>query len=90
MSDAVCVNLTIENELGLHARAATILVQKACEFESSLYISNNEREVNGKSIMGVLLLQTPKGETITVRAEGPDAQDLVNAITELVESKFGE
>jgi len=82
--------LEIVNELGLHARAATALVQLASRFESELYLSKDGREVNGKSIMGVLLLTATQGSRIEVRAEGPDAEDLVRAISDLVAGGFGE
>ena len=90
MSDQVTAELTIRNELGLHARSATALVQLATRYEAELTLSNAEREVNGKSIMGVLLLMATQGTRITARAEGPDAQELIDALVALVDSKFGE
>ena len=90
MTNRVTTELLIQNELGLHARSATALVQLASRFESELYLANAEREVNGKSIMGVLLLMASKGTRITARADGPDAQELVDALVDLVDRKFGE
>lgn len=90
MSRVVSVELVIRNERGLHARSATALVQLATRFAADLWLSNEEREVNGKSIMGVLLLMAGQGTRIVARAEGPDAPELIAAVTELVESRFGE
>jgi phosphocarrier protein HPr len=90
MTNKVEIVLTIRNELGLHARAATMFVQVAARFEASVYVTKDGREVNGKSIMGVLTLVASKGTSIGIRAEGPDAQELCDALTELVANKFGE
>ena len=90
MSRVATAELVIRNELGLHARSATALVQLATRYEAELWLSNDEREVNGKSIMGVLLLMAGKGTRIRARAEGPDAPELITALTALVENKFGE
>lgn len=84
------VTLTIENELGLHARAATMFVQTASKFTSEITVHKDGREVNGKSIMGVLTLVASKGSQIHIRAEGPDAQDALAALEKLVADKFGE
>ena len=82
--------VTIENELGLHARAATVFVQVASKFEADVYVLKDGREINGKSIMGVLTLIALKGNEICVRADGPDAVEAVNALVNLVANKFGE
>lgn len=84
------VTLTIENELGLHARAATMFVQVASKFDADIMVTKDGREVNGKSIMGVLTLVASKGTAITIRAEGRQADDVVEAIGKLVADKFGE
>lgn len=84
------VTLTIENELGLHARAATMFVQSASKFESEITVHKDGREVNGKSIMGVLTLVASKGSKIHIRAQGRDAQDALAALEKLVADKFGE
>jgi phosphocarrier protein len=90
MDKIATTRLTIVNDLGLHARAATLLVQTANRFESDLYISRDGRQVNGKSIMGVLLLTAGKGTELEVEAIGPDCAELIAAIEELVKNKFGE
>lgn len=84
------VTLTIENELGLHARAATMFVQVASKFDADVSVTKDGREVNGKSIMGVLTLVASKGTHIYVRAEGRQANEVVEAIGKLVADKFGE
>ncbi len=90
MNQSSEIVLTIENELGLHARAATIFVQLASKYSAEIFVSKDGREVNGKSIMGVLTLVAAKGSKIHVRVEGEDADELLMAIAELVRSKFGE
>lgn len=90
MTDTATTTVTIVNELGLHARAATVLVQLASRFSSELYINKSGREINGKSIMGVLLLTAAKGTELQIKATGPDAVELIAAIEELVQNKFGE
>ena len=82
--------VVIQNELGLHARAATKLVQLAGKFPCELVISKDGNEVNGKSIMGVLMLVASKGTTIVLRAKGDRAAEAVAAISALVDDKFGE
>jgi len=82
--------LTIVNELGLHARAATMLVRLAAGYASELYVSKDGNEVNGKSIMSVLLLTATRGSRIEIRAVGEDADALVAAVSRLVADKFGE
>jgi len=80
----------ILNRLGLHARAAAQLVRLANGFASEIRIAKNGLEVNGKSIMGVLMLAAPKDTKILVRASGTDAEEAVAAIGELIAGKFGE
>jgi phosphocarrier protein len=82
--------LMITNELGMHARAATKFVQLAGKFPCDLTVSKDGHEVNGKSIMGVLMLVASKGSTITIRAKGAQADAAVAALAQLVEDKFGE
>jgi phosphocarrier protein len=90
MTDTCEVLLTIENELGLHARAATMFVQVAAKYQSDILIIKDGREVNGKSIMGILTLVASKGTKIRVRATGSDAEAFIEAISKLVKDKFGE
>jgi phosphocarrier protein len=82
--------LKIVNELGLHARAATKLVQLASKYPCEVTVTKDGHEVNGKSIMGVLMLVASKGSTVTLRAKGDRAGEAVAAIAKLVEDKFGE
>ena len=90
MSDSAATTLVIVNELGLHARAATVLARLAAGYASELYLAKDGREVNGKSIMSVLLLTATKGSRIDVRAAGHDSEALIAAVARLVEDKFGE
>ena len=80
----------IMNKLGLHARAATKLVQLASRFPCDVEVSRDDQSANGKSVMGVLLLCGSKGTVIEVRARGAQAQECVNAIGDLIAGKFGE
>jgi phosphocarrier protein len=82
--------LEIQNELGMHARAATKFVQTANKYKSQISVEKDGQTVNGKSIMGVLMLVAAKGTWITVRAEGDDAKDALAALAQLVRDKFGE
>ena len=80
----------IENELGLHARAAAILVQRANKFRCRITLEKNGQRVNGKSIMGVMMLAAGKGSNLIITARGVDAERAVRALEELIEDKFGE
>ena len=80
----------ILNRLGLHARAAAQLVRMANGFSSEIHVVKDGMEVNGKSIMGVLMLAAPKDTKILIRATGLDAEEAVAAIGELIARKFGE
>jgi phosphocarrier protein len=80
----------ILNRLGLHARAAAQLVRLANGFTSDIHVAKDGMEVNGKSIMGVLMLAAPKDTKILIRAMGLDAEEAVAAIGELIARKFGE
>lgn len=80
----------ILNRLGLHARAAAQMVRLSNGFASEIRVSKDGIEVNGKSIMGVLMLAAPKDTKILIRAIGPDAEEAVTAIGELIARKFGE
>ena len=81
---------TIINKLGLHARAAAKFVTTASEFNSDITVIRSERTVNGKSIMGVMMLAAAKGTDITVSAEGDDAEAALTAIGDLINDYFGE
>lgn len=81
---------TIINRLGLHARAAAKFVTTASEFSSDILVSRDNRQVNGKSIMGVMMLAAAKGTEIQVTAEGDDAESALQAIGDLIANYFGE
>ena len=81
--------LLIRNQLGLHARACALFVKTAARFKSNILVSRDDLEVNGKSIMGVMMLAAEEGSTIRVRAEGPDESAALDALRELVDGKFG-
>ena len=80
----------VQNQVGLHARPATFFIQKANEFRSSIWIEKEERRVNAKSLLGVLSLGIVGGTSIRIIADGPDEQDAVNGLNDLVESGFAE
>lgn len=82
--------LEIRNRLGLHARAAAKLVHTASRFRSAIRISKDGEEVDGKSILGILLLAAACGNTIRVTAEGDDAREAVSAIKNLIAGRFDE
>lgn len=81
---------TIMKQVGLHARPATFLIQKANEFKCSLWIEKDERRVNAKSLLGVLSLGVAKGNEINIIGDGPDEVEAVDAICELIDSDFAE
>ncbi len=82
--------MTIINKLGLHARAAAKLVQLASTFECDIEVAHSERKVNGKSIMGVMMLAASKGKEIVIYADGKDESEALEQICSLVADKFGE
>ena len=86
----VTQEVTINNEVGLHARPATFFTQKANEFKSGIWVDKDERRVNAKSLLGVLSLGITKGTTITLLADGSDEKEAVAALSELVSGNFGE
>ncbi|HVN23843.1 MAG TPA: HPr family phosphocarrier protein [Syntrophorhabdales bacterium] len=82
--------LTIRNRLGLHARAAAIFVKKAGEYDSEVWVEKDGTRVNGKSIMGLLMLACPLGSDIMVKVEGNDETEAFEALKDLIEDGFGE
>jgi phosphocarrier protein HPr len=91
MSDpTVSKNLEIKNRLGLHARAAAQLVQIASQFDADISVSKDGQVVNGKSILGLMMLAAAQGTFIEVAASGPQAVEALQAIEQLVEQKFNE
>lgn len=83
-------NIEIKNKLGLHARAAAKLVHVAARFKSDIKLQKGDEEVDGKSILGILLLAAGLGSTITVRADGEDEREALDAIEKLIDAKFDE
>jgi len=81
--------MTIKNEFGLHARPAAALVSLANKYESQIFLRKDDTKVNGKSILGVLVLAAENGSTVEVEAEGEDAEEAVREIIKLAENKFG-
>ena len=82
--------VTVVNQLGLHARAAAKFVHLATRFESQIRVIRDAKVMDGKSIMGILLLAAARGTAITVEAAGVDERAAVDALAQLVESGFGE
>jgi phosphocarrier protein HPr len=80
----------LKNKLGMHARPAASFVKIAQQFKSDIYIERDGQTINGKSILGILTLACPKGGTLTIKAEGIDAQAAMRALENLIENKFGE
>ena len=81
--------MVIRNQLGLHARACALFVKTAARFKSHVFVSRDDLEVNGKSIMGVMMLAAEEGAVIKVRVEGEDERDALAALDALVAGKFG-
>ncbi len=83
-------DVTINNQVGLHARPATFFIQKANEFKSSIWVEKDERRVNAKSLLGVLSLGIIKGTSVSLIADGADEKEAVDTLVELVSSDFAE
>ncbi len=83
-------DIEIINKLGLHARASAKLTQLATQFKSEVWVTRNERRVNAKSIMGVMMLAAAKGSIVRVETEGEDEVEAMEALRMLVMDKFGE
>ena len=86
----VSCQVRVVNRLGMHARAAAKFVHLATRFQAQVRVTREAREVDGKSIMGVLLLAAARGMTITISADGADEREAMNALADLVVSGFGE
>ncbi len=82
--------LTIVNKLGLHARAAAKFVNVASSCASDIFIARDGRRVNGKSIMGVMMLAASCGSNVELSAEGPDEQEAIGKLEQLIADRFGE
>ena len=82
--------IEIINKLGMHARASTKLTQTSSQFACEIWIERNNRRVNAKSIMGVMMLAASKGSVITIETSGRDEQAAMDALINLINSRFGE
>ena len=82
--------VTIKNNVGLHARPATFFIQKANSFKSSIWVEKDDRRVNAKSLLGVLSLGIVKGMTITLYADGVDEADAIEGLATLIDTGFNE
>jgi phosphocarrier protein HPr len=83
-------DVTVVNQLGLHARAAARFVHLATRYHAQIRVGRETKVMDGKSIMGILLLAAARGTTITISADGPDERDAVEALAQLVATGFGE
>ena len=86
----VSKDVVVQNQLGLHARPASMFVKTATKFASEIMVKKEDESVNGKSIMGLMMLAASHGTTLTVTAEGSDATDAVNELEDLVNRNFEE
>jgi len=82
--------IKIINKLGLHARASAKLTKLASQYKCEVWVARKDRRVNAKSIMGVMTLAASKGSTITIEATGADEVEAIDALTALIEDRFGE
>ena len=83
-------DVSINNQVGLHARPATFFIQKANEFKSSIWVEREDRRVNAKSLLGVLSLGIVKGTTVSLIADGADEEAAVEALVELINTEFDD
>ncbi|MDI1309238.1 MAG: HPr family phosphocarrier protein [Methylotenera sp.] len=86
----ISTEVEIINKLGLHARASTKLTQTASKFASEIWITRNDRRVNAKSIMGVMMLAAAKGSIVKLEASGADEKEAIEGLTALITNFFGE
>ena len=84
------INITIINKLGLHARASAKFVSTASKYQSHLDVTNNTQTINGKSIMGVMMLAAHQGSTLVLQMDGPDEEEMKTALVDLINNRFGE
>ena len=90
MSFVISKEVTINNQVGLHARPATFFIQKANEFKSSIWIEKDDRRVNAKSLLGVLSLDIVKGTAVNIVADGVDENEAIATLSALIDSDFSE
>ena len=86
----VSVEVTIINKLGLHARAAALLRENAQRFKSDIFVKRNDIEINAKSLLGLIAMGASRGAVIRITATGPDADEAIETLKNLVENKFNE
>jgi phosphocarrier protein HPr len=82
--------VTIINKLGLHARASAKFVSTTSKFQSDINVTKDKQTVNGKSIMGIMMLAANKGSELTLQIEGPDEVEMEKAVVDLINNRFGE
>ena len=82
--------LVVQNKMGIHARPAAMIVRITNKFKADVFVEKDDEQVNGKSIMGLMMLAASIGTTIKLEAEGPDAPEAIEALVALVEDLFGE
>ena len=87
-TDMISRNVTIRNRVGLHARPATYFIQKVNSYKSSVWLENEDRRVNAKSLLGVLSMGIVKGMTVTLIADGPDEAEALEGLAALIDSGF--
>ena len=90
MSFVISKEVTINNQVGVHARPATFFIQKANEFKSSIWIEKDDRRVNAKSLLGVLSLGIVKGTAVNIVADGVDENEAIATLSALIDSDFSE
>ena len=89
-SSKIVREIPIVNRLGLHARPAAMFVRIASKFRCEVWVAKEGEEVNGKSIMGLMMLAAGQGSKLMIRCEGPDADQAISEIEELIKSRFNE
>ena len=90
MQEPITKELLVENKMGIHARPAAMFVKGASQFNADIFVEKDGERINGKSIMGLMMLAAGPGSRLVIEATGSDAQEAMDAITELLESKFNE
>jgi phosphocarrier protein len=90
MAGILRAKAVIQNKRGLHARASAKIVEAAARFQSDIHVVKDGNEVNGRSIMGLMMLAASIGSTVEITAQGPDAAEALTAMLALVDAKFGE
>ncbi|KJY79962.1 HPr family phosphocarrier protein [Vibrio nigripulchritudo] len=90
MATECCRTVFIQNRLGLHARAAIKLVELAQSFDADISVSNGEKTVVADSVMGLLMLESSQGQSVTISANGQDAEAALSAVCDLIEHRFDE